>query len=118
MPEVPVIVTVEVPMVAVLLAVKVSVLLVVAVAGLNAAVTPEGSPLAARFTLPVKPLISVSVIADVPVPLWPTLNVVGERAMTKSGVVEPAAGVNVAVDWYTPFPLVVPPGLPVANPVK
>ena len=118
MPEVPVIVTVEVPWVAVLPAVNVSVLPVVDVAGLNAAVTPEGNPLAARLTLPVKPLIPVNVIADVPVPPWPRLTVVGERAITKSGLVEPAAGAKVAMDWYTPLPLVEPPGLPVARPVR
>jgi len=98
-PDVPVMVTVEVPVVAVLLAVNVSVLLVVTpVAGLNAAVTPAGSPVATRLTLPVKPLISEREIAVVPVPLCPTLKVVGERAMTKSGLVEPAAGASVAMD--------------------
>ena len=55
-PEVPVMVTVELPGDAALLTVRVSVLLVVAVTGENVAVTPVGSPLAERFTLLAKPL--------------------------------------------------------------
>jgi len=54
-PEVPVIVTVDVPAAAELLAVSVSVLVVVALAGLNTAVTPTGKPAALRLTAPVKP---------------------------------------------------------------
>jgi len=56
LPEVPVIVTLAAPNVAVLDAVNVAVtvLPVVAVEGLNATVTPVGSPLAAKLTAPVK----------------------------------------------------------------
>jgi hypothetical protein len=50
-PEVPVTVTVYVPGTAVLPGVKVNVLLLLVLAGLNVAVTPLGSPDAARFTL-------------------------------------------------------------------
>jgi hypothetical protein len=54
-PEVPVTVTVCVPVTAVLPGVSVSVLLLLVLAGLNVAVTPLGSPDAARFTLLLKP---------------------------------------------------------------
>ena len=66
LPEVPVMVIVDVAAVAVLLAVSVSTL--VPVVGLvpNAAVTPLGSPDAARVTLPVNPPTSVTPIVSVP----------------------------------------------------
>ena len=54
------------PAVAVLLAVKVSALVLVVLAGLNAAVTPLGRPVAARLTLLLKPLISLTVIVLFP----------------------------------------------------
>jgi len=54
-PEDPVTVTVCVPGTAVLPGVSVSVLLLLVLAGLNVAVTPPGSPDAARFTLLLKP---------------------------------------------------------------
>ena len=55
LPEVPVMVRVEVPGVAVLLAVSVSVLVPVVDVGENAAITPEGRPAMERFTALVKP---------------------------------------------------------------
>lgn len=58
LPEVPVMVTVFVPVVAVVLAVSVSVLVPLVLVGLNDAVTPLGSPDAARLTLPVNPFWS------------------------------------------------------------
>ncbi|MGA2087270.1 MAG: hypothetical protein ABSG60_17315 [Terracidiphilus sp.] len=71
-PEVPVTVMVKAPVVAVLLAVSVSTL--VEVAGLvpKAAVTPLGRPEAARVTLPLKGLTSVTVMVSVPLELWAT----------------------------------------------
>lgn len=69
LPDVPVTVTVAVPVVAVLLAVSVTVLVLVVLPGLNKAVTPLGSPEAARLTLPLKPFCGV--IAIVLVPLVP-----------------------------------------------
>ena len=65
-PEVPVIVTVDVPVVAVTLAVRVRTL--VEVVGLvpNVAVTPEGNPDAERLTLPVNPLIGFTVMVLLP----------------------------------------------------
>ena len=55
LPDVPVTVTVAAPVAAVLLAVRVNALVLVADAGLNDAVTPLGSPDAAKFTLPPNP---------------------------------------------------------------
>lgn len=55
LPDVPVIVRVDVPGAAELLAVKVSVLLPVAGLGEKEAVTPLGSPETERSTLPLKP---------------------------------------------------------------
>lgn len=66
LPEVPVIVIVDVDEAAELLAVSVSVLLVLAVAGLNDAVTPAGRPDAARFTAPLKPFCALIVIVLAP----------------------------------------------------
>jgi len=64
-PEVPVIVTVEVPVAALLLAVKVTTLLPVVGLVPNATVTPEGNPDAARVTLPAKLFKSVTLIVSV-----------------------------------------------------
>ncbi len=55
LPEVPVMVTVEVLAGALTAAVKVSVLLVGVLVGLKAAVTPAGRPEAVSATVPVKP---------------------------------------------------------------
>jgi hypothetical protein len=69
-PDVPVMVTVAAPAVAVLLAVRVSTLEPVVGLVANAAVTPVGSPDAARVTLPAKGLTSVTVIVSVPLAPW------------------------------------------------
>jgi len=64
-PEVPVIVTVDIPVAAVLLAVSVKVLIaLVGVVGfvLNDAVTPFGRPDAAKLTFPVKPFWGATVM--------------------------------------------------------
>jgi hypothetical protein len=61
---VPVMVTVEVPDAAELEAVKVTTLEVVAGLGAMAAVTPLGRPEAAKFTRPVKPPTSVTVMVS------------------------------------------------------
>lgn len=66
LPEVPVIVTVEVPAVAVLPAVRVSTLVEVVGLVAKAAVTPAGSPVAERVTLPANGLTSVTVMVSVP----------------------------------------------------
>ncbi len=67
LPDVPVMVTVELPTVAVLLAVKVITLVEVAGLVLRVAVTPLGRPLAAKVTLPLNGLTSVTAIVSVPV---------------------------------------------------
>ena len=64
-PEVPLMVTVEVPVLAVPLAVSVSTLLPVVGFVPNAAVTPLGNPDAARVTLPLNPFWPVTVMVDV-----------------------------------------------------
>jgi hypothetical protein len=63
-PDVPVMVTVAEPTVAVLEAVNVAVTLLpeVAVAGLKATVTPDGNPLAAKLTAPVKLLRLIAML--------------------------------------------------------
>lgn len=69
-PEVPVMVTVDVPVAAVLLAVSVSTLEPVVGLVPNAAVTPLGNPDAARVILPVNPHMSVTVIVSVALLPW------------------------------------------------
>jgi hypothetical protein len=91
-PEVPVMVTVLAPAVAVLPAVSVSTLLPVVGLVANAAVTPLGSPEAARVTLPVNPPLSVTVIVSVAVEPWVTDNELAEGASVKLPV---AAAVTV-----------------------
>jgi hypothetical protein len=80
-PEVPVMVTVEVPAVAVLAAVKVTTLLLVVGLVANAAVTPVGNPVAANVTLPVKLFKSVTVMVSVAVLPIVTERVDAEGAM-------------------------------------
>ena len=65
LPDVPVMVTVDVPAVAVLLAVSVSTLELVDEVGLNDAVTPLGSPVAANDTLPLNPFSGVTEMVSV-----------------------------------------------------
>ena len=91
------IVTVEVPAAAELLAASVSTLEVVEDAGLKEAVTPVGRPDAANVTLPVKGLISVTVIVSVP--LEPaTIESVGDEAFSvKPPVGEVTVSVKVVV---------------------
>ncbi len=82
----PVIVTVAAPTVAVLEAVNVSVLAPVVEAGLNAAVTPVGNPLALRATLPVKPTDGATVMVLVAVAPRLTDMLAGLAANVKFGV--------------------------------
>jgi CDP-diglyceride synthetase len=79
-PLTPVIVTVAAPRVAVLDAVKVSVLVPVVDAGLKAAVTPAGNPLALSATLPVNPPEGVMVIVLLAVAPWLTDTLAGLAA--------------------------------------
>jgi len=77
----------EVPAVAVAATLNVTTLLAPAVdAGLNAALTPEGRPLAANEMLPVKPPVRVIVTVLVPLAPWFTVRAVGLAESEKSGV--------------------------------
>ena len=86
LPLVPVMVTVAVPVAAVLLAVNVSRLVFVVLAGVNVAVTPDGNPDADKFTLPLNPFKSVSVIVLLLLEPCVTVTAVGEAESEKSGV--------------------------------
>lgn len=82
-PDVPLMVTVEVPAVAVALAVSVNTLELVDDAGLNEAVTPLGKLVAVNNTLPLNPFRSVTLIVSVAVEPWVTDRVVAEGARVK-----------------------------------
>ena len=90
-PPLALIVIVEVPAAAVLLAVKVRVELPEPGAaidvGLNAAVTPEGSPLAESDTAELKPPETVVEIVFVPLPPAATERLVGDALSVKFGEV-------------------------------
>ena len=64
LPEVPVIVTVNVPVVAVLLALKLAVLVVLEGFGLNEAVTPVGRVDVENVTPLLKPFVGLTVIVE------------------------------------------------------
>jgi hypothetical protein len=81
-PLVPVTVTVATPKVAVLEAESVRVLVPVVEAGLNAAVTPLGSPVAVKATLPLKPPDGVTVMVLVAVDPWLTV-ILAEAAVSE-----------------------------------
>jgi hypothetical protein len=105
LPEVPVMVTVEVPVVAVELAVRVSTLLPVVGFVPNAAVTPLGNPEATRVTLPLNPFTSVTVTVLVPLLPWVTVRLLGESESVKLGVAEPANRLMIPVVFGLPQPL-------------
>jgi hypothetical protein len=77
-PDVPVIVTVAVPRTAELLAVNESVLVEVVLLGLNAAVTPLGTPEAEKLTPLVNPVSGLTLIVLVPFVPRATLRLPGE----------------------------------------
>jgi hypothetical protein len=102
LPDVPVIVTVAVPVVAEALAVSVSVLVALVGLGLNTAVTPLGTPEAARVTLPLNPPRSVTVMVLVPpAPPCVIVRLLGESESVKLGVEDPAR----ALIRFCPFGL-------------
>ena len=88
LPDVPVMVIVEVPAVAVALAVRVSKLEPVVGLVPNAAVTPLGNPDAASVTLPMNPSTSVTLMESVAVLPWVTDRVDAEGASVKLGELE------------------------------
>lgn len=105
LPEVPVMVTVELPVVAVELAVRVRMLLPVVGFVPKAAVTPLGRPEAARVTLPLNPPTSVT--ETVLVPLLPCVieRVLGESERVKLGVEDPANRLMIPVVFGLPQPV-------------
>lgn len=95
LPEVPVMVTVTgPPTVAVLLAVSVRTLELVEDVGLNEAVTPLGTPVAVKATLPVNPSTSVTVMESVALLPWVTESEDAEGASVKPGVDDPPLNGN------------------------
>jgi hypothetical protein len=115
-PDVPVIVTVDVPAVAVALAVSVSTLDVPELAGLNAAVTPDGRPEATKPTLPVKPFWSVTEIVLLAFAPCAIESELGEADSAKFGcAVAVTVTLTVAVCVSEPdVPVIVTVELPVA----
>jgi hypothetical protein len=85
--EVPLMITVAglVVTVALPLAVSVSTCVPVTVPAANDAVTPLGSPVAARVTVPLNPFAPVTVMVLVPVLPWATDTLVGEADSVKLG---------------------------------
>ena len=85
LPEIPLIVTVDVPGVAALLALSVSTLLPVVGLVANTAVTPPGSPEAASVTLRVNPYWPLTVMVGFPDAPWATVREVGEALKVNVG---------------------------------
>jgi hypothetical protein len=83
-PEVPVTLTRAIPVAADALAVNVNVLAAVVPLGLNEAVTPSGSPEAAKVTLPLKPLDAPMLISVVVLLPWRTVTLLGLAAIVKT----------------------------------
>jgi hypothetical protein len=77
-PAVPVTVTVDVPGAALVAALNVSVLVRVVDAGLNVAVTPAGSPVRERVTVPLNPFCGTTVMVLAPLPPWGTSSLAGD----------------------------------------
>ena len=105
LPEVPVMVTVDVPVVAVALAVRVSTLVPVVGFVPNVAVTPLGRPEAASVTLPVNPFTSCTVMVLVPLLPWVTERLLGESESVKLGVADPANRLMIPVVFGLPQPV-------------
>jgi len=74
LPDVPMMVTVNVPVAAVMLAASVNVLVPVVLLGLKEPVMPLGRPDADRLTVPLKPFSGLTVMVLVPLAPWVMLN--------------------------------------------
>lgn len=105
LPEVPVMVTVDVPVVAVALAVSVNTLVPVVGFVPNVAVTPLGKPEAAKVTLPVNPFKSFTVMVLVPLPPWVIVRLLGDAESVKLGVADPANRLMTPVVFGLPQPV-------------
>lgn len=90
LPDVPVMVRVEVDAAAELAAVMVRVLVVTAFAGLKLAVTPAGSPETARVTAPVKPCCGLMVTVAAPLAPGAMESAEADDAMLKPGAADVA----------------------------
>ena len=105
LPEVPVIVTVDVPVVAVALAVSVNTLVPVVGFVPNVAVTPLGKPDAASVTLPVNPPTSVTEIVLLPLLPCVTVRLLGEAESVKLAAVAPVRVLISAGPFGLPHPV-------------
>jgi hypothetical protein len=116
LPEVPVIVTVEVPVAAVKLAVSVKELVVVAEAGLKDAVTPLGRLDAEKLTLPAKPFWGATVMVLEPLDPWAMLRLLGDAERLKSGEAVALTVSETVVVWLRlpEVPVIVTVEVPVA----
>jgi hypothetical protein len=85
LPEVPLTVNVDTLFAAALVAVSVSVLVAVVLAGLNAAVTPVGKPVAVKATAALKPACGPTVMVAIPVPPAATFTLRTEEESLKLG---------------------------------
>lgn len=79
-----------------LLATSVSVLVVVALAGLNDAVTPVGSPVAVRVTVPLKPCCGLMVMVLVALAPGATVNAEEEDDTLKAGELDVAVKLSMS----------------------
>jgi hypothetical protein len=95
-PDVPVIVTVAFPNVAVLLAVSVSWLVPDVGFGFHDAVTPLGSPVAAKLTLPLNPNCGITVMVDLSEPPGTRFTLLGALESVKAGALIVSASVVLA----------------------
>ena len=102
LPEVPVMVTVDVPGAAELLAATVSILDAAVGLALNEAVTPVGRPEAARVTLPLNPFRSATVTVSVPLLPEATVKVEGAGESSKLGAERSKLTTTLAATLGTP----------------
>ncbi len=100
LPEVPVIVTVDVPAEAELVTFNVSTLEAAVGLALNDAVTPLGRPDAARVTLPVNPFRSATVMVSVPLPPWATVRLEAEGESVKLAAGALTITMKACVLWH------------------
>src|SRR5208283_5524458 len=114
LPDVPIIVTVDVPVAADALAVKVNALVLVVGFGTNPAVTPLGKPDAVRVTLPVKPFSAFTVIVLVPLFPCTTLKLVGLADSVKLGLGVTVSRTVVVAVKLPDVPIIVTVDVPVA----
>jgi len=103
LPEVPVMVTVDVPAAAVLLAANVTVLDPVAGFVPKVAVTPAGKPVAASVTLPLNPPASSTVIVLLPLVPGATVSADAEGESVKLGTGVPKVTNTLAATLGTPW---------------